>query len=231
MKDFTIVLCSRKREKYLQDCLEHIELNSKTDIEVIVGCDLDDIRYLDLCQQFEKRFPFCRFIFRNRCDSVQDYLNFMARGADSKYVFVINDDYNIVSKFWDSNAKKVLDDHPLVYGKTLDNSIDKVSQDYTGVPIISKAAINKLGWMLDPRFPNHGSDVTTYRIYAAAQKVVDLSRIVRLDHVLHNSVDSLKLKEGDETNREMIARTFSSNFNINDLFTCDISKYIKVLNE
>lgn len=228
--DFTIVLCSRKREKYLIDCLNHIEQNSKSNLEVLIGCDIDDTRYLDLAPKLEQQYGFAKFVFRTRMFSIQDYLNFLALSSNSKYVFGINDDVNIISKCWDINAIQILESENAYYGLTGDNSIDRVSKDYSGAPIIAREAIKKLGWFMEPRYANHGSDVVTYRIYKEAGKIADLSQIVKWDHILHNSPEALKLKESDETNREMVARTFSANFNVNDLFTCDVSEYVRILN-
>lgn len=230
MRDFTIVLCSRKRESYLRNCLDHITKNSKTDVQVLIGCDIDDTRYLEIANELEQKYP-CRLVFRTRDNGVQDFLNFLAMSSDSKYVFGINDDVNIVTKNWDTNARRVLDNFgDIVYGMTYDNSIDKIGDFYTGAPIISKKAINRLGFFMEPMYKNHGSDVITWKIYDVAKKIVDLRLIVQWDHVLHNSIESLKIKEKDQTNKEMIQRTFSSGFNINDLLNYDVSKYVEKLN-
>jgi hypothetical protein len=127
---------------------------------------------------------------------------------------------------WDKYSIELLDYFgDVVYGKTYDNSIDRVSNTYAAFPIVSKTAAKKLGFIMDETFGNHGSDVMTYRVYEGANKIVDLPG-VRIDHVLHNSEEALQDRKKDKTAVDMINRTFSDNkFSVQKLFNIDISRF------
>jgi len=222
MIGFSIVLVSRSRPDMLKGLVESLRHSSLIEYEVIVGMDDDDPyldQYLSLFSLYDIKYQ-CK----NRIDNLHVRINSLIDLVEGKYIFVLNDDCSLMNFAWDADAIEVLDSFgDVVYGRTHDNSIDRVNQEYAAFPIVSKNAALKLGFIMDETFGNHGSDVVTYRIYKEAGKVVDLPS-VEIDHIFHNSRESLEKRKEDGTAVEMINRTFSSNFNVNLLFSMDVSE-------
>jgi hypothetical protein len=207
----------------LESLYDSIKNTCCLDNEIIVGLDEDDPQLDNYISKFSP-LPEIRLDIRKRDSNLHNRMNSMIDLINGKYIFILNDDCLFVDKSWDINAYTALSKFgEVVYGKTYDNSIDRISKDYAAFPIVSKVAAKKLGFIMDQTFGNHGADVMTYRIYAYANKVVDLPS-VRIDHVFHNSHESLLKRQSDKTAVDMINRTFSQEFNINNLFNMDISE-------
>lgn len=225
----SILLLSRGREQMLENCIDSIFNTSSTDVEIFVGCDTDDItNYKRLHDKYSAKNV--SFIYRKRgFFSIPDYLNLMAKLTTGHAIFVLNDDCVMEDTGWDIQIVNELKDgsKPL-YGRTYDDSIDRVSDDYAAFPIITREAYNRLGFFMDNSFQNHGADVVTYRIYKNADKIVDLPD-VRIRHLYHNSDEALNLRQTDRTAVEMINRTLSKPFNVNMLFSLDVSEKSKLL--
>ena len=219
---FTIVLVSRSRPKMLHDLYRSVRDTSWLDNDMIVGLDLDDPLlpgYFDLFRDIES----VTFVVSKRLDNLHVRINALLPTIISRYILVLNDDCLLTRDGWDRYAVEILDNFgPVVYGRTNDNSIDKVGQ-YASFPIVSKAAAHMLGFIMDDTFGNHGSDVITYRIYQEAGKVVDLQD-VKIDHVFHNSVESLLTRSTEKTAVDMANRTYADeNFSVLNLFNRDVS--------
>lgn len=200
---------------------------SSMDNELIVGLDYDD----PLLKRYDEiaRFSNVKIETKERSSNLHDRINSLESLVDGRYIFVMNDDCVLVNKGWDLKAYDILKNFgSVVYGRTYDNSVDKVNRNYASFPIVSKMAVIKLGFIMDNTFGNHGSDVMTYRIYEHAEKVVDL-KCVEIDHIYHNSQYALHRRMHDKTAVEMIERTFENNFNIERIFTEDITEKAKRL--
>jgi glycosyltransferase involved in cell wall biosynthesis len=221
---FSIVLVSRSRPAMMLDLYRSIKNTSKFHNEILIGLDSDDDyldNYIDIFSGIEN----VRLFIEERNSNLHIRINQLLPYVKGKYIFVLNDDCKLIDGSWDKDSIELLDGFgDIVYGRTYDNSIDRVSNTYAAFPIVSNIAANKLGFIMDETFGNHGSDVMTYRIYEGANKIVDLPR-VRIDHVLHNSVNALQDRKRDKTASDMINRTFSDDkFSVNSLFSVDISK-------
>lgn len=225
---FSIVLMSRSRPKMFEDLCRSISNTCSLDYEIHVGLDSDDLdlsNYIDIINTSTKY----KAHIENRNNNLHIRLNSMLKTITGKYIFGLNDDCLLTTKHWDKQAYDALNNFgDIVYGRTKDNSIDRVDSSYAAFPIVSTNAAKKLGFIIDDTYGNHGADVLTYRIYNEANKVIDLP-FVHIDHLLHNSIESLQIRQQDKTATEMIQRTFSKNFNINDLFSLSVSDKVKKL--
>lgn len=219
---FSIVLMSRSRSSMFSSLCSSIKNTTLLDYEIIAGLDSDD-NDLPNYQNIAKEINNCHLSIDNRIDNLHVRMNNLLRTVSGKYIFVLNDDCLLINRGWDKQAYDRLNSFgDIVYGRTYDNSIDRVDPSYAAFPIVSTLAAKKLGLIMDDTYGNHGADVMTYRIYNEANKVVDLP-FVLIDHLLHNSVASLQTRQQDRTATEMIQRTFSKNFNIKDLFSSSVS--------
>jgi len=201
-------------------------------LEVIIGMDIDDEESLAVAQGLEEEYPFCRTIFRPRQHNMHCYLNFLARSCHGDFVMVLNDDCEFLTEDWDDMARTEIHrihqtwKDGIFYIATSDNSIDKVgSKLYASFPMISKKAINTLGFFMEERFPAHGADVGTYRIYNAIKRTVYFD-FIKINHVFHSSEEAIAAK--DETALEMIEKTFNHG---TDYWSVDVSRHAEKLME
>ena len=185
---------------------------------------MDD--YIEIFSEIEN----VNLFIKERNSNLHTRINELLPHVKGKYIFVLNDDCKLTHDSWDKDSIELLDGFgDTVYGRTYDNSIDRVDNTYAAFPIVSRIAANKLGFIMDETFGNHGSDVMTYRVYEGANKVVDLPN-VRIDHVFHNSMQALDNRKKDKTAVDMINRTFSDNeFSVQKLFNIDMSHVSKRL--
>ena len=226
----SIVLVSRSRPEMLLDLCLSLEATCDLPYEILVGCDMDDGSLSKYFYFFNEQDNIT-FVIDKRNDNLHTKMNNMLPLVNGEHILVINDDCKLSNKGWDTLVKEKMAGAENLYGRTHDNSIDRVSQDYAAFPLIKTSAARKLGFIMDARFGNHGSDVVTYRIYSEGRDVVDLPE-VQIDHVFHNSQENLQKRSQDITASDMINRTFSDpKFSVNELFTCDISKEVAKLNE
>jgi hypothetical protein len=235
--NFTIFLNTRGRTNQFARCLEAVESNTKdpSKVEFIVKADIDDLEtvlFLRELNDKRKTFNF-KPIVSERPPSLCSSFNQMARQGKGKYMFVLTDDAEVMTKNWDEIAlarieefkviNKIKDD--IIYGRTSDTSIDKGGdKKYASFPIISKQAIDTLGFFMYDSFVGLGGDSSIYRVYEQVKRVVDLTEI-QLDHVYNNSI--FKIMTPDLTGHEMRVKTAMAGSI--DPFTFDISKEVEKL--
>lgn len=219
---------SRSRPQMFENLCKSIHNTCSMDYEIHVGLDSDDPNLSDYTN-ITNKFTKCKAHIENRNNNLHIRLNSMLESISGKYIFVLNDDCLLTTRHWDKQAYDILNDFgDIVYGRTKDNSIDRVDSSYAAFPIVSANAAKKLGFIMDDTYGNHGSDVVTYRIYNAANKVVDLS-FLKIDHILHNSLGALTMRQKDTTAMDMINRTMSAGFNVNTLFATPVQDKVQKL--
>jgi len=227
LKKFTIILNSRKRFLYLENLLNSIKntTSNLSDIEVLISCDSDDDSTSVFWQNNSSQWPwaFCEFIEREKNLTLR--FNNIIKNSEGKYIFILNDDCEILTPDWEIDAFDKLEQYEdnIIYGRTQDNSCDKVmGGPYASFPIVSKRSTDILGFFMHTDFPGLGGDVTLYRIYNEIDRIIDLN--VHINHVLHTTVE--KVMNPDETASEMRQTTYNSYVNEQ---TFDISKDVEKL--
>lgn len=225
MIKFSLILNSRLRKNLLSELLYSIALNTSCveDIEVLISCDSDDLStliYSKSCQ-----YKFAKFQFIQREANLHKRINKLANEAIGKYIFVLNDDCEILTPDWDIQTFKILElaKDGIIYGRTRDNSCDKGGdKKYASFPIISKKAVDVLGFFMHECFVGLGGDVGIYRVYNTINRVVDVP--VYIDHKLHTTVERV-------VNADIVAEEMRKNTHIHyvDCFSVDITPDINRL--
>ncbi len=229
---FSILLNTRNRVKYLENLLYSLITKTKNlqDIEVLINYDDDDSVSHDFAQnKFNLNIKF----FRNpRPYSLHSTINLMAKQAKGQYLIGVNDDIEFITKDWDDIILKKIDSFKtnnyikddIIYCKTSCTSVDHdASLPYGSCPIVSKEAVDTIGLFLYEEFRGLGGDSSIYRVYAAVDRVVDVSE-VWFDHLMHNTLE--KVMSPDRTAFEMRQASFSQNINP---FTFDISREVSII--
>ena len=227
--NFSIILNTRGRVELLNNLLKSIHAKTQdiSKVEILIWCDYDDLETIqystsDAFLQFNNENIKICIGHRNKNLSVPT--NYLAKLARGKYVFILNDDVEILTEHWDeivlSSIRNFKISHSInddiIYGYTHDTSVDKVAdKQYSSFFIISKQAIDVVGFLIYSNFYGLGGDSSIYRLYNSINRVVDVG--IALDHIYHNSID--KVMNPDLTAREM---RNNSSLNYVDPFTINI---------
>lgn len=242
--DFTLFLNSRGRVKQLERFVSICEekTNNHSQVEMIITGDNDDLETVEFLSTLKSRNTFLfNIIIGDRPKSLCGSYNNMVNQALGKYLFVMNDDAEIVTQNWDIIALQKIADYKkqtqykdnIIYGYTTDISADKIEgKQYAAFPIVSSEATRVLGFFMYGQFVGLGGDSSLYRIYEAVDRIVDMREIV-VDHVYHNTI--LRVLTPDKTGYEMRMNTQSSPLNPFD-FNIDndvkrLKEFIKETNE
>lgn len=205
--NFTIIVPSRGRPKWAEklvgsiiDTAENLSL-----IEIIFILDDDDADLLNY-RNLKPLNSFVKItlIIQKRSEMhSEDYINKYARLSEAKYIWPLNDDCIIYTKGWDTiiceKAKE--SKSGIFYGRVsgLNHKINYAGTlEYaSGFPLLSKKAVDILGFFFFPQIVGYGAEGNCYWVFAEANAVIELG--VRVDHHGGRKID-------DETQRTLRKR-------------------------
>jgi len=204
--NFSVITPSRLRPDFLKlmvDSLYSTSKNSKeTEIRIII--DKGDNSSYRAFKEIKEKYPNENIYLhdRNRGNSlVVHYYNWAAINfCLGKYIFVMNDDALFRTKDWDINVfnrlEEYMKDKPdgIIMGRPGDRhggfSLEEViaeraylSYKLTNFPIISKKAIDVLGFLLDPYYLSSSADGDISELYFGVGRSIDLSDICVIHHL------------------------------------------------
>lgn len=194
---FSILLPSRERKDYLKYTVQEMlfTAGNRDNIEIIVIMDTDDTATLNLIPEFEKMKNVFIKIRPPGNSLVDHYFNWGVQFTKGKYIMIGDDDSLFKSKNWDINSYNILEeflkDKPDgVVCAVVDDGIAKHlehGRQYNCIacsfPIISRKAIDALGFMLDPRFVHESADLDIILTYTAINRIVDLRSVFKAIHM------------------------------------------------
>lgn len=161
-KDYSIILPSRGRTKYLRDLFTSILNNTEklSRVEVIVAFDSDEL--VDSALMIFHEFPQIdtKVIIRKRDDDISNqYFNLMARAACGDYIWGINDDCEIRTKNWDTILDKKISEIPykIFCLKTYGPGVN-FKDCLCGFPIVPKIVTDGFGYFIHPGIFGHRVD-------------------------------------------------------------------------
>jgi glycosyltransferase involved in cell wall biosynthesis len=185
--NFSLIVPSRQRVDLLDQFITSVEKTvlDPSNIEIMVVADTDDyptIQYLR-----KKECSMLRPFIRNPGNSISvDYQNWVFERSYGKYLFVLNDDVELMTNYWD---KIVLDKFKanakhdgILYGwvSDVENCKKDVIKDYSAFPIISRRGAEVLGFLMPPYYSGWTADICIHEIYSKVGRVIDLKEVVAL---------------------------------------------------
>lgn len=213
--NFSLILPSRGRVQLLSNLCRSVH-NTTADaanIEMLVGYDWDDQPTVRAIPEMQKMYPWLKGHGRDRGNSIsRDYQNWLYPKSTGKYLFILNDDVEIKTNRWDEIAFNKLDTafrDGIVYGWVSDsdeNRFGKTAAPYSCFPIVSRKAVERLGYVMHEYYGGWSADVYLFKVYNAANRVVDLSEILA-----HHQSHWLGIRDRDETNWSMQQKSVRDN--------------------
>jgi glycosyltransferase involved in cell wall biosynthesis len=207
----TLILNSRKRVQQLSNLLESIRKTvwKIKNIKILIGVDDDDEDTIKFLQAYSGMIFDVQAIIQPRPSNLHVSINRLATKAKGDYIFILNDDVEFLTDFWDLELSKV-NPNEIWYIGTLDNSADKErGGTYSSFPILTRAAYDALGYFMSEAFVGLGADVHLWRVFDAVGRTKTSS--IELDHVFHRTVFHVQCP--DQTALEMRQNSWRSNFN------------------
>lgn len=227
---FSVFTPTRGRPQLLVNLIDSFwtKAGDIDNIEFLFWIDDDDIETIGCYQNYLIKLPLNIKAFINpRPASLNAAISFLANQATGQYIFNCNDDCEMLTENWDRKALERINQFKLennikddiIYCATNDTSVDRdATKGYSSFPIISKEAVDILGFFMYPAFVGLGGDSSIFRLYNEIGRVVNCKELT-LDHVYHNTIQ--KVCSPDRTAAEMRANTQK---NYLDPFSFDISK-------
>lgn len=187
--NFSIVLPSRERIGLLENLLETIARNTKNinETEVWIAIDWDDVTSVNSVRRLSKSYGFSQFIITDRQNNLSEgYYNRLAKISTGRFVQVLNDDCEFTTPNWDELAITVLEKYQrhmpdgIVYGKVQDEG-----NGYSCFPLLSRQAINAMGWFFHPEMTAWGADIHLHEVYSKVNRAIDLPYAI--NHISHHT--------------------------------------------
>jgi hypothetical protein len=191
---YSFLVPTRERPELLESFIESVSRTTfqKSHVEICVAYDSDDKKTSSQIGKFNRQFgSLVKFYGKTRSNMInRDYVNWLYKFSSGSFVISCNDDCKILTSGWDQlvteKLRSYLADKPdgIVYGKTIDNMPDHRGLNYSCFPLVSRAAVDTLGYVMNPDFPSLGAEIHLGRVYEAAGRVMDLS-CLNIDHICH----------------------------------------------
>jgi hypothetical protein len=218
--NFSLILPSRERPQLLRNFLESVRetADDLRNLEVLVAHDADDPGFyqLDPSAKFDQEMHNAykgvmdfivehkfniTFQVYERQDGTTPYFNKLAKMAEGRFIWVLNDDCLLTTKHWDTLAMDFLwtvgpgaafgNDRGF-YGHTYDTlgakDIATDKPTFSMFPLLSRRAYEAAGYVLPPQFPAWGADQHLWSIWERLGRVVDLP-MMTVHHVSSHHAD------------------------------------------
>ena len=184
---YSFLVPTRERPALLEAFIDSISKNTidKKIVEICIAFDSDDKKTSTQIGRLNRKFgSLVKFYGKQRSNMInRDYVNWLCKFSNGSFIIPCNDDCNLVSSGWDEQILRKMNaylaDKPdgIVYGKTNEISF----------PVLSRAAIEQLGYVMHPDFPSLGAEVHLNRVYSALDRVVDISDSLTIEHISHHT--------------------------------------------
>lgn len=192
---FSIILPTRERIDLLRGLLCSIQRTTlhKDEIEVLIIYDEDDAATDAISGDLPGQFPeFSVRMFKTKrsVNFSRDYYNRLAKEAQGRYLIALNDDAEFVTHDWDQLAIEAIgrfrNHHPdeIFYGWINDNIRERI-QGACCFPMLSRPAVDVLGYFFNESFNTWGADIWLYTLFEKARRIVRLP--MQINHISYHS--------------------------------------------
>lgn len=196
MKNISLITPLRGQHDLFENMMETLRQATSypQEIEVLIALDSDDFESINKVYFWKQRFDFTwlEFFIVNRSEHfTRDYVNFLARCAQGRFVININADSEFKTKGWDEELFTSMqhgfaskgDD---IFLGLVQDGLDRKGEDkflpnFSCWPVVSKQSIDLLGYFLDERFTIWGPDHFIAMAYKEANRLISLTHI-KIDH-------------------------------------------------
>lgn len=213
--DFSLIIPTRSRPELLRRCLLSFfsKAKRKPNNEAILLADHDDTSVRDISDFILSNHINAKVITVWRSDlMIRDYNNFGAQCTLGKYIWMLNDDFEMVTDNWDEKLKNVIEDFTqsngdrCAYVMVDDSTHGPSGWNVLGArgcccPIMTRETVEAMNGIMPWQINSWGADIALFHIFRklAKYRILDFSSQIRvLHHSRHNNSAA-----PDEVNRRV----------------------------
>lgn len=192
----SVILASRSRADLLTNLLQSIKdtTHDISQVEVLIGIDNDDDYYQQITPELHNMFPFAHLKSRDRSPWLNhDYLNWLSTDhSKGKYIILCNDDVMFRTKDWDIHIERRMEEYladkkdRVAYAYMSDALINRNGMNYCCFPLITREAMECLGFAMPPEYRAWNADIALWRIFSSIDRICDISEVM-IEHVSYHS--------------------------------------------
>lgn len=200
-RDFSLIIPTRDRIDMLKRCLTSFFSNAKRphNNEAVLIVDLDDKGIRD----------FADFIIENKFNvriiqtwqskmTIRDYNNYGAQCSLGKYIWMLNDDYEMTNKDWDEVIKTRIEEfcqknnNRIAYVSVDDSTHTEWKIETTHgccCPILTREAVEAMNGIMPSEINSWGADISLFQIFKRIKedRILNLNGEIKvLHHCRHN---------------------------------------------
>jgi hypothetical protein len=243
--NFSIIYPTAGDKKKIKRNLDSIErtTGSKDKIEVLIAIDegrkdlidyINSLGYSYIIKCFE------RPITDNFSD---DYYNWLANRTIGDNVWGFNDDVFIRTQNWDDIILKKISEYrwSVYLVDTTDATRGTVNIDFCCFPLVSRKAINEIGFFMYPQVRIYPADKILYELYNKAGRIINAREVILQSHYVEETksprlwkIFQEDLKNGKlkvDVSRELMILLKTGQNDLGPKRESKLSKIIKILKE
>lgn len=204
--DISLIIPTRERIPFLERCLLSFfeKATHKHHVEALLVVDHDDTSIRNFGDFILKHELNVRMISVWRSQMmIRDYNNYGAQCSLGKYIWILNDDYEMVTPNWDSIIREKVEEFCEKNGDRccymmVDDSTHTnwgtAQRDGCCCPVFTRETAEALNGVMPWQIRSWGADTHVYRIFQHLSKnrVLDLTSSLKvLHHCRHNSTATI----------------------------------------
>jgi len=195
--DFSVVLPTRGNVAGLKKMLDAFvdTTTDLTNLEVLIATDWDDPDHdeiIKLC----RTYPFYVLAIDtiqtdNFC---QGYFNRLADLSSGKNILGMNDDCYMLTKGWDDIVRKATEGRDIYLVDMWDSTHDYGGQSIPRFPMISRKAVETVGFFFYPQISMWPADLDIYNVYRRVDAVIECHEVkLQHDHITEGDQSKSRL--------------------------------------
>lgn len=206
--NWSLVFPTRERLELLEGMLRSI-METAFDInrvEAVIYVDDNDPVTVPALNYLRLAYPFAHFnVGPRRANFSIFYYTQPALGSTGRNVMALNDDTRFITHHWDKIGAEAMDEARARWkdGIFMGKCDDGLKASYPCFPVLSREALQALGWVFHPEFTTWGADIHLHKVMSdpCVGRVIDLPFSV--EHICHHTMK----REQDHVNRRMAMLT------------------------
>jgi len=192
--DFSLVLPTKGNLPGLLNLVTSFidKAKDKDCIEFLIAVDMDDPELYKL-EESVKGYPVKVFRTYPTDNFNRDYFNWLTWKSCGKSIWCMNDDVVMTTQDWDEIIREKIHGKEFYFVDTWDTTHEQGGISFPRFPLISRASVDVIGFLMYPQVRTYPADRVIYDLYRRLDLIVPCHE-VKLQHDWVESTDPSKSK-------------------------------------
>ena len=194
-KDFSLIVPTRNNLSGLIKMIDSFmeTAHNSECVEFLLAPDIDDPQLKEIKHRLWN-YPVRVYETHQSDNFCRDYFNFLAYKAKGRSVWCMNDDVVMETEGWDTIINEKIKDKKLYLVDTWDSTHEFEGTSFPRFPIISKEAIDTIGFVFYPQCRMWPADRLIYELYKMADLIVECHEVkFQHNHIANNDPSKSRL--------------------------------------